>query len=40
MLGGNPPGGVLPVVGDDAGTPFAVTVIPVDVKLAIKVGSK
>jgi hypothetical protein len=40
MLGGNPPGGVLPVVGDDAGTPFAVTVIPVDVKLAIKGGSK
>jgi hypothetical protein len=40
MLGGNPPGGVLPVVGDDAGTPFAVTVIPVDVKSALEVGSK
>jgi hypothetical protein len=36
MLGGNPPGGILPVVGDDAGTPFAVTVIPVARELAIK----
>lgn len=35
MLGGNQPG-VLPIVGDDAGTPFAVTVIPVDHNLAIK----
>jgi hypothetical protein len=39
MLGGNQMGGVLPVVGDDAGTPFAVTVIPVDPGLAIKAGS-
>jgi hypothetical protein len=37
MLGGNPLGGILPVVGDDAGTPFAVTVIPVDHDLFIKV---
>jgi hypothetical protein len=29
MLGGNQPGGPAPVVGDDAGTPFAVVVIPV-----------
>jgi hypothetical protein len=36
MLGGNSPGGGLPVVGDDAGTPFAVTVIPVAHELAIK----
>lgn len=36
MLGGNQPGGPLPVVGDDAATPFAVTVIPVDHALAIK----
>jgi hypothetical protein len=35
MLGGNQPG-VLPIVGDDAGTPFAVTVIPVDHNLAVK----
>jgi hypothetical protein len=36
MLGGNTPGSDLPVVGDDAGTPFAVLVIPVDGSLAIK----
>jgi hypothetical protein len=36
MLGNNEPGSHLPVVGDDAGTPFAVLVIPVDDKLAIK----
>lgn len=36
MLGGNSPGSHLPAVGDDAGTPFAVVVIPVDDKLAIK----
>jgi hypothetical protein len=35
MLGGNQLG-VLPIVGDDAGTPFAVTVIPVDHNLAVK----
>jgi hypothetical protein len=35
MLGSNQPG-VLPFVGDDAGTPFAVTVIPVDHNLAVK----
>ena len=35
MLGGNQPG-TLPIVGDDAGTPFAVTVIPVSHELAIK----
>jgi hypothetical protein len=37
MLGGNQPG-ALPMVGDDAGTPFAVTVIPVDHNLAVKSG--
>lgn len=36
MLGNNPFGSHLPVVGDDAGTPFAVLVIPVDPSLAIK----
>jgi hypothetical protein len=34
-LGGND-AGVVPVVNDDAGTPFTVIVIPVDAKLAIK----
>ena len=36
MLGSNAPGSPLPTIGDDAGTPFAVGVIPVDDKLAIK----
>ncbi len=36
MLGNNPFGSHLPGVGDDAGTPFAVVVIPVDESLAIK----
>jgi hypothetical protein len=36
MLGGNQVGGALPFVGDDAGTPFAVTVIPVAHELAVK----
>jgi hypothetical protein len=36
MLGNNDPGGHLPAIGDDAGTPFAVGTIPVDDKLAIK----
>jgi hypothetical protein len=36
MIGNNPPGSPLPAVSDDAGTPFAVVVIPVDDKLAIK----
>ncbi len=36
MIGGNPFGGPLPFVSDDAGTPFAVVVVPVDDTLAIK----
>jgi hypothetical protein len=40
MLGGNEFGSPLPVVSDDAGTPFAVIVIPVDDKLAIKADIK
>ena len=36
MLGGNEFGRPLPLVTDDAGTPFAVVVIPVDDKLAVK----
>jgi hypothetical protein len=36
MVGGNEFGSPLPQVSDDAGTPFAVTVIPVDDRLAIK----
>jgi hypothetical protein len=35
MVGGNEFGSLLPQVSDDAGTPFAVVVIPVDDKLAI-----
>ena len=36
MIGGNELGSHLPVVSDDAGTPFAVIVIPVSDELAIK----
>src|SRR5215813_15006258 len=36
MVGGNEFGSPLPVVSDDAGTPFTVVVIPVDDKLAVK----
>jgi hypothetical protein len=36
MLGGNEFGSPLPQLSDDAGTPFAVVVIPVDHSLAIK----
>ena len=36
MLGNNDPGSHLPTIGDDAGTPFAVGVIPVDDKLFVK----
>ena len=36
MVGGNEFGSPLPQVSDDAGTPFAVTVIPVDDRLAIR----
>ena len=35
MVGGNPFGSTLPQLTDDAGTPFAVVVIPVDDKLAV-----
>ena len=40
MLGGNAFGSPLPTVSDDAGTPFAVVVIPVDDNLAIKTALK
>jgi hypothetical protein len=40
MLGDNGFGQPLPGVSDDAGTPFAVVVIPVDDRLAIKAGSE
>lgn len=36
MVGGNPFGSPLPQVSDDAGTPFTVIVIPVDMALAVK----
>ena len=36
MIGGNAFGSPYPQVSDDAGTPFAVVVIPVDDKLAVK----
>jgi hypothetical protein len=39
MLGGNEVDSGLPVVGD-GGTPFAVTVIPVADRLAVKARSK
>ena len=35
MVGGNPFGSLLPQLSDDAGTPFAVVVIPVDDQLAV-----
>ena len=35
-LGGNAFGGMAPFVSDDAGTPFAVTVIPVPHELAVR----
>jgi len=40
MLGGNQFAGALPVVTDDAGTPFAVTVIQVAHELAVKAQGK
>jgi hypothetical protein len=40
MVGGNEFGSLLPQVSDDAGTPFAVVVIPVDDKLAVKARAK
>lgn len=40
MVGGNPFGSPLPQLTDDAGTPFAVVVVPVDDKLAIGGESK
>jgi len=40
MLGGNQLGGALPIVGDDSGTPFGVTVIPVEHNLAVKAQGK
>lgn len=36
MLGGNDGGSGMPFVADDPGTPFAVTVIPLDDRLAIR----
>jgi hypothetical protein len=39
MVGGNEFGSALPQLTDDAGTPFAVVVIPVDEKLAVRGGS-
>jgi len=40
MVGGNEFGGPFPQVTDDAGTPFAVVVIPVDHDLAIKAATE
>jgi len=37
MIGGNEMGSHLPAVSDDAGTPFAVIVIPVSDELAVKI---
>src|SRR6266851_2545171 len=40
MLGGNEFGAPLPIVSDDAGTPFAVVLIPIDDRLAVKARAK
>ena len=40
MLGNNEFGSPFPQLSDDAGTPFAVVLIPVDDKLAVKAGPK
>jgi hypothetical protein len=40
MMGSNSGNDMLPVVASDAGTPFAVTVIPVDHTLAVKARPK
>jgi hypothetical protein len=40
MIGGNPFGAPLPQLTDDAGTPFAVVVIPVDHDLFVKAEAK
>jgi hypothetical protein len=40
MLGDNEFAKPLPLVTDDAGTPFAVVVIPVDDALAVKAATK
>jgi hypothetical protein len=40
MLGGHEFGSPFPLLSDDAGTPVAVVLIPVDDKLAIKAGAK
>ena len=40
MLGDNEFGKPLPMVKDDAGTPFTVVVVPVDDRLAIKTGPR
>jgi hypothetical protein len=40
MVGGNEFGSLLPQVSDDAGTPFAVVVIPIDDRLAVKTRAK
>lgn len=36
MVGGNPFGGPLPQLSDDAGTPFSVVLVPVDMNLFIQ----
>jgi hypothetical protein len=40
LLGTKHPQNPLPSIGDDEGTPFAVGVIPVDDRLAIKARAK
>jgi hypothetical protein len=40
MMGGNTFGAPLPQLSDDAGTPFAVVVIPVDHNLFVKAEAK
>jgi hypothetical protein len=40
MLGNNAGDSGLPSISDDEGTPFAVTVIPVDHRLAVKARTK
>lgn len=40
MLGGNSGDDMLPAISDDEGTPFAVTVIPVEHELAVKIRTR
>lgn len=40
MLGGNERRSGLPFLSDDSGTPFAVTIVPMDKSFAVKAKAK